>query len=101
MAQPGTDRSMQEGAAAVAAEAMDLARSEIAALRERVEALMSERVSPALSEAAGEADRVAQATSGALRRQKRVMAHNIRSQPFAAVGAAALVGLALGLAMRR
>lgn len=101
MAQASTDRNMQDGANAMAREAMELARSEIAALRKKVDALMSDRVTPALAEAADEAEQAAQSAAVAMRRRKRVIAHGIRSQPFAAVGAAALVGLVVGLVIRR
>jgi len=100
MAQTNASKA-NETASAMADDAAELARSEIAALRERVEELLSERVGPALSGVAERAEHAAHAAAGAVNRQKRIVAHNIRSQPFAAVGVAALAGLAIGLLMRR
>lgn len=84
-----------------ALDAMEQARAEINSLRDRIETLMKERVGPALSGAAGDAEDMAHAAAEAMRRQKSAVVHNIRAQPFVAVGTAALAGLVLGLILRR
>ena len=81
--------------------AKDMAQSEIAALREKVEALMAERVNPALSAVADQAGSLAQGAAETVRRQSDHLAGTVRAQPFVAVGAAALAGLAVGLLIRR
>ncbi|MBR0673756.1 hypothetical protein [Neoroseomonas soli] len=93
-----SERTTNDRVDAIARDAMELTQSEISALREKVEALINERVSPALSEAAEQA---VQAAAGTLRRQTDSLARNVRAQPFAAVGAAALAGIAVGLMLRR
>lgn len=79
----------------------DTAQSEIAALREKVEALMAERVNPTLSAVAHQAESLAHGAAETVRRQSDHLAGTVRAQPFVAVGAAALAGLAIGLLMRR
>ena len=76
-------------------------QAEIDALREKVEALMAERVSPALSAVADQAGSLAQGAAETVRRQSDHLAGTVRAQPFVAVGAAALAGLAVGLLIRR
>ncbi len=85
----------------MATDAKDTAQSEIAALRKKVEALMADRVSPALAEVAGQAEALAHGAKDTVKRQTDNLATTVRAQPFAAVGAAALAGLAIGLLIRR
>ena len=79
----------------------DVAQSEIAALRAKVEALMAERVNPTLSAVAEHAEALAHGAADTVRRQSDHFAGTVRAQPFVAVGAAALAGLAVGLLIRR
>ncbi|WP_198368884.1 hypothetical protein [Roseomonas rosulenta] len=81
--------------------AKDAAGEELAALREKVEALMRDRVTPALAEAAGRAEDAAHGAMDAVRRQTGALSASVREQPIAAIGAAALAGIAIGLLLRR
>ncbi|GGJ14633.1 hypothetical protein [Neoroseomonas lacus] len=85
----------------LAEDTKDVVRSEIAALRAKVEALMAERVTPALSDVAGQAEDLANAAATMARRQTDHLANTVRAQPFAAIGTAMIAGLAIGLLMRR
>ncbi|CAH0260948.1 hypothetical protein [Roseomonas sp. CECT 9278] len=84
-----------------AQDARDAAGAELAALREKVEALMRDRVTPALAGVAGRAEDAAHDAMEAVRRQKNTLSATVREQPIAAVGAAALAGIAIGLLLRR
>ncbi|BDG74802.1 hypothetical protein [Roseomonas fluvialis] len=90
-----------ETAAGMAQDAKDAASAELAVLREKVEALMRDRVTPALADAAGRAEDAAHDAMDAVRRQTGNFAATVRDQPIAAVGAAALAGIAIGLLLRR
>lgn len=96
----GTDR-MARDAKDVMHEAKDAMHSEMAALRAKVEALMADRVTPALSEVAGQAEDLANGAAAMARRQTDNLATTVRAQPFVAIGTAAIVGLTIGLLMRR
>lgn len=99
-----TDRMTDDiGTAArtIAGDAKDAARAELASLREKVEALMAERVNPALSGAAGQAEDLAHDVAAAARERAGRIAGTVREQPLVAVGAAALAGIAIGLLIRR
>ncbi len=85
----------------LAQDAKDAVQTEIAALRAKVEALMADRVTPALSEVAGQAEDLANGAAAMARRQTDSLASTVRAQPFAAIGTAAIAGLAIGLLMRR
>jgi ElaB/YqjD/DUF883 family membrane-anchored ribosome-binding protein len=63
--------------------------AQIARLREQVEALMKDRVNPAMAEAAGIVNEHAEAVAG-----------KVREQPLLAVVIAAAVGYLLGRATR-
>jgi len=91
------------GAAArtLANDAKDSAKAELAALRQKVEALMADRVTPAVSEAAGRAEDFAHGAAESIRHRADQFAGTVREQPFVAIGAAALAGVAIGLLIRR
>jgi ElaB/YqjD/DUF883 family membrane-anchored ribosome-binding protein len=74
---------------------------EIAALRAKVEALMADRVTPAIAGVAGQAEELATSAAAMARRQSDSLASTVRAQPFAAIATAAVAGLAIGLLMRR
>ncbi|WP_198374073.1 hypothetical protein [Neoroseomonas rubea] len=88
-------------ASGLARTAKEAASTDIAALRDRVEALMRDRISPALADAADRTEDVAQGAVDSVRRQGGALLAAVRVQPVAAIGAAALAGLALGLLLRR
>jgi ElaB/YqjD/DUF883 family membrane-anchored ribosome-binding protein len=89
-------------AAAEAKDAMkDTVQNEIAALRAKVEALMADRVTPAIAGVAGQAEELATSAAAMAKRQSDSLASTVRAQPFAAIGTAAIAGLAIGLLMRR
>jgi len=82
-------------------ELRDAASAELALLREKVELLMRERVTPAIAGVAGRAEDAAQHAADAVRRQAEGVATAVRDQPIAALGAATLAGVAIGLLLRR
>ena len=71
-------------------------KEQIARLRAQVEALMKDRVEPALATAA---ERAGQAM-GAVRGQADAVSGQIRAQPLLAVLAAATMGFVLGRTLR-
>jgi ElaB/YqjD/DUF883 family membrane-anchored ribosome-binding protein len=79
----------------------DDAQSEIAALRAKVEHLMSERVTPALSDAASRAEAAANAGYAQVRDGAERVGERVREQPLAALGIAALAGFVLASLIRR
>jgi ElaB/YqjD/DUF883 family membrane-anchored ribosome-binding protein len=79
----------------------DAAMEELSALRDKVEALMRDRLAPAFSDAGTRAEMIAKEAAGAVRESADGVVRGVREQPFLAMGAAALAGIALGLMMRR
>jgi ElaB/YqjD/DUF883 family membrane-anchored ribosome-binding protein len=96
-----TTSGIGEAASDLAQDAKEAAGAELAVLREKVEALMRDRVTPALADVAERAEDAAQGAVDAVRRQTGSLAASVREQPLAAVGAAALAGIAIGLLLRR
>lgn len=94
-------RKIGDAASGLAEETRDAAVAELAALREKVEMLMRDRVTPALANVAGRTEEMAHGAADAVRRQTESLAQTVRGQPLAAVGAAALAGVAIGLLIRR
>jgi ElaB/YqjD/DUF883 family membrane-anchored ribosome-binding protein len=90
-----------ETASDLAQTAKEAAGAELAVLREKVEALMRDRVTPALADVAGRAEDAAHGAMDAVRRQTGALSASVREQPIAAIGAAALAGIAIGLLLRR
>jgi ElaB/YqjD/DUF883 family membrane-anchored ribosome-binding protein len=76
------------------------ATTQIARLREQVETLMKERVTPALAEAAGRAESAVYGAAGVVRGQADAVSGRVRDQPLIAVLIAAGIGYVLGRAMR-
>jgi ElaB/YqjD/DUF883 family membrane-anchored ribosome-binding protein len=72
------------------------AAAQIAKLREQVEVLMRERVSPALAEVAGRAE----TAMGAMKDQAEAISGQVRDRPLAAVLVALAVGFAIGRVLR-
>ena len=76
------------------------ATAQIARLREQVEALMRDRVTPALADAAGRAERAIHGAADSVRGQAETVSGKVREQPLVAVLIAAGIGYLLGRAMR-
>jgi ElaB/YqjD/DUF883 family membrane-anchored ribosome-binding protein len=79
---------------------LDDATSQIARLREQVETLMKERVTPAVADVAGRAESVVYGAAGAVREQADALSGRVREQPMMAILIAAGIGFILGRAMR-
>ena len=80
--------------------ATEYAASQIARLRDQVETLMRDRVTPAVSDAAGRAQSAMNDAAGVVRDQAEVVSGKVREQPLVAVLVAAGIGFVLGRAMR-
>jgi ElaB/YqjD/DUF883 family membrane-anchored ribosome-binding protein len=76
------------------------ATTQIARLREQVEALMKDRVTPAVADVAGRAESAVYTAAGAVRDQADVVSGKVREQPLLAVLIAAAVGYMLGRVTR-
>ena len=76
------------------------AHVQIARLREQVEALMKDRVTPAVADAAGRAESAVYGAAGAVRDQAEMVSGKVREQPLVAVLIAAGIGYVLGRATR-
>ncbi|HTW68266.1 MAG TPA: hypothetical protein VME47_00135 [Acetobacteraceae bacterium] len=79
---------------------MEDAQSQIARLREQVEALMKDRITPVVADAAGRAETAVYGAAGAVRDQAEALSGRVRDQPLVAVLIAAGIGFLLGRAMR-
>lgn len=76
------------------------ATAQIARLREQVEALMKERIAPAVADAAGRAEKAVYGAAGVVREQADMVSGHVRDQPLVAILIAAAVGYVLGRATR-
>jgi len=76
------------------------ATAQIARLREQVETLMKDRITPAVTAAAGRAETAIHGAADTMRRQVETVSGKVRDQPLLAVLIAAAVGFALGRVMR-
>ena len=76
------------------------AASQISRLRYQVETLMRDRVTPAVSDAAGRAQSAMNDAAGMVRDQADAVSGKVRDQPLIAVLVAAGIGFVLGRAMR-
>lgn len=72
------------------------AREQIAQLKEQVQSLMNDRVSPALSNAAGQAQEYARKAYDTASGQTEMLSEKVRDQPVAALLLAAAAGYLLG-----
>jgi ElaB/YqjD/DUF883 family membrane-anchored ribosome-binding protein len=72
------------------------AMAQITRLREQVESLMRDRVSPAMGEAAERVEAAAHDAADVVRGRADVLAGVVRGQPLAAIGIAAVLGFLLG-----
>ena len=74
----------------------DSARDEIRALRDQVNQLMEDRITPALSDARGRAADAAQRARAYTEDQADMVSDRVRDQPLIAIGVAAAVGFLFG-----
>jgi ElaB/YqjD/DUF883 family membrane-anchored ribosome-binding protein len=76
------------------------AQAQIVRLKEQVEALMKDRVAPAVAEFAGRAESAVHSASGVMRDQAQAVSGRVKDQPLTAIMVAAAVGWVIGRAMR-
>ena len=76
------------------------AKAQIAQLRQQVEQLMSERVTPVLADAAGRAEAAARQATDFTRDQAAALSGRVRDQPITAVLVAAAAGYLIGRLFR-
>jgi ElaB/YqjD/DUF883 family membrane-anchored ribosome-binding protein len=79
---------------------IDDAQAQIVRLREQVEALMKDRVTPAMAEYAGRAENAYHNASGAVREQAQAVSGRVKDQPLMAIMIAAAAGWLIGRVMR-
>lgn len=79
---------------------LDDATAQIARLREQVEALMKERVTPAVADIAGRAEQAVYGATSAARDQAEAVSNRVREQPLTALLIAVAVGFLIGRATR-
>lgn len=79
---------------------MEDATAQIARLREQVETLMKERVTPAMADVAGRAEHAVYGAAGAVKGQADMLSGRVRDQPLIAILIAAGIGYVLGRALR-
>ncbi len=79
---------------------MNDAKAQISQLRDQVQNLMSERVTPALSNAAGTAEDYARQAREMASDQAEMLSDQVRESPLAAILIAAGVGYLLGRVAR-
>jgi ElaB/YqjD/DUF883 family membrane-anchored ribosome-binding protein len=77
------------------------ARAEIAALRAKVEALVQDRVTPALDALVHEAEGAAQCASNSMKAQATRLTDGVKEQPMLSIALAAAAGFALAALVRR
>ena len=79
---------------------LDNAQAQIAKLREQVEALMKDRVTPAVADFAGRAEHAVSNASGVIRDQAQAVSGRVKEQPLVALLIAAFIGWLIGRVMR-
>lgn len=76
------------------------AQAQIARLREQVETLMKDRVTPAITDFAGRAESAVHSASGIARDQAKVVSGHVKEAPLIAIIIAAAIGWTIGRVMR-
>ena len=76
------------------------AQTQIARLREQVDAMMKDRVTPAVADFTGRAEHAVHTASGAVRDQAQAVSGRVKEQPLIAIMIAAAVGWIVGRVMR-
>jgi ElaB/YqjD/DUF883 family membrane-anchored ribosome-binding protein len=79
---------------------IDDAQAQIVRLREQVEALMKDRVTPAVADFAGRAESAVHTASGAVRDQAHMVSGRVKDAPLIAIMIAAAAGWLIGRVMR-
>jgi ElaB/YqjD/DUF883 family membrane-anchored ribosome-binding protein len=79
---------------------IDDAQAQIIRLREQVEALMKDRVTPAMSSMAGRAESAVHSASDVARDQAQIVSRRVKDQPLLAIMIAGAVGWIIGRVMR-
>lgn len=77
------------------------AQAELESLRAKVDTLMSERVTPALSAVAGQAEHAAHVARESIRDGADRVSEHVRTQPIMSLGLAAVAGFVLASLVRR
>jgi len=77
------------------------AAAEIAKLREQVESLMRDRVTPVFGNAVHSAEQAAKAASDEMRHQAARLSDTVQEKPLAALALAGVAGFVLASLMRR
>ena len=85
---------------AFANDKLDDAQAQIARLREQVEALMKDRVTPAVADFAGRAESAVHSASGVMRDQAQAVSGRVKEAPLIAIMIAAAAGGIIGRVMR-
>jgi len=91
---------MASGSSETMGSAAEDATAQIARLRSQVEALMKDRITPAVADAAGRAESAVYGAAGTVRDQAEVISTRVREQPLLAILVAAGIGYILGRATR-
>jgi ElaB/YqjD/DUF883 family membrane-anchored ribosome-binding protein len=79
---------------------IDDAQAQIVRLREQVEALMKDRVTPAVADFAGRAESAVHTASDAVRGQASMVSGRVKDAPLIAIMIAAAAGWLIGRVMR-
>ncbi|HBK09509.1 MAG TPA: hypothetical protein DDZ81_27220 [Acetobacteraceae bacterium] len=79
---------------------LDDAQAQIARLRDQVEALMKDRITPAMTDFAGRAESAVHTASDAVKGQAQMVSGRVKEQPLIALMIAAAVGWVIGRVMR-
>jgi ElaB/YqjD/DUF883 family membrane-anchored ribosome-binding protein len=79
---------------------LDDAQAQIERLREQVESLMRDRVTPAVADFAGRAESAYGTAKGTVKDQADMVSGRVRQQPLIAILVAAAVGWVVGRVMR-
>ncbi len=79
---------------------LDDAQAQIERLREQVESLMRDRVTPAVADFAGRAESAYGSAKGTVKDQADMVSGRVRQQPLIAILVAAGVGWVVGRVMR-
>lgn len=96
-----TGTQTEENLRRSAESAKDSVQAEIAALRAKVETLMADRVTPAVSRMMDRAETVAGDAASTVREQANRLSDTVQERPVAALAVAALAGYIAALLMRR
>lgn len=97
----GSARDLASNAKDDASRFVSDAKAEIVQLREKVEALMNDRVTPAVSAVADRASAIGKSASDSVRHQADRATDAVHDKPLIALGVAALAGFLIATLVRR